>query len=339
MTLGARRIAVLGGVAAVVVVGAVAYAVLRSDPSTRSPATTDQRATPTVRAQHATVFYRSTADATYGEVLSVAPGEAQDAATTTSRRCDRIDVLPDETMVCMKAETGTALEARLTVVRRDGRVVDSWVVHGTPSRVRFSPDGRYVASTTFVAGHSYTQAALSTETIVHRVGGEGVDLERYRLTLDGERRSPEDRNYWGVTFLDDRRFYATLRTGDRTWLVRGDTGRRILETLRTDAECPSLSPDHRHLVCKTRTGDPTDPWRLFVLDLRTGVEGPLGETRSVDDQVEWLDDDTVLYALPQQDVVGRDDVWEVGIAPGAAPRMLLSNAASPGVVPDEKGST
>jgi dipeptidyl aminopeptidase/acylaminoacyl peptidase len=322
-----------------VVVAAVAgYAVTRAGDPTGSSASAEGRA-PTARVENATLFYRSTADATYGEVLSVAPGGSQSGATSTERRCDRIDVLPDDTMVCMKAEPAETLRTRLTVVREDGRVVDSWVVPGTPSRVRFSPDGRLVASTTFVDGHSYTQAALSTWTVVRRVGGSSVNLERYRLTLEGEPRSSEDRNYWGVTFVDDRRFYATLRTGDATWLVRGDVATGSLVTVRTDAECPSLSPDGRHLVYKKRTGDPEAPWRLAVLDLRSREERDLGETRSVDDQVEWLDDDTVLYALPRPDVVGRDDVWEVDVTPGARPQLLLRDAASPSVVPVRSGST
>ena len=55
-----------------------------------------------------------------------------------------------------------------------------------------------------------------------------------------------------------------------------------------DVECPSLSPDETRVAFKRRQGD---NWRLHVLDLDTGREYPLAETRSVDDQVEWLDDD------------------------------------------------
>jgi Tol biopolymer transport system component len=173
---------------------------------------------------------------------------------------------------------------------------------------------------------------------VHEVGGGDEDLEDWTLVLDGKQARPIDRNYWGITFVDDRRFYATLRTDGSTWLVRGDDRKRTLTTLRTDAECPSLSPDGRRLVYKKRTGDNAAPWRLAVLDLRSGDERVLAETRSVDDQVEWLDDETVLYALPHDDDLGRSDVWQVGIAEDAEPRLLLSNATSPSVVDPEATS-
>ena len=52
-----------------------------------------------------------------------------------------------------------------------------------------------------------------------------------------------------------------------------------MTALRTDAECPSLSPDGSRLVYKKRLGNP-DPgvWRLASLDLATGVETVLAET-------------------------------------------------------------
>ncbi len=285
------------------------------------------------RALDAGLFFRSTADEDYGRVSFVPAGEEADDATPTSRTCDRIDVLADRTMVCMAARVSVLSRTRISVVRPDGTTVDSWNVPGVPSRVRFSPDGTLVASTTFVAGHSYLQAGFSTSTVLHRVGGADEHLEDYALTLQGESRTPIDRNYWGVTFVDDRTFYATLRTGGSTWLVRGDTRDRTLTSLGMDAECPSLSPDGQHLVYKKRTGDTDSPWRLALLDLRSGEERLLAETRSVDDQVEWLDDRTVLYQLPQAGELGRMDVWEVGTADDAEPHLLVTNASSPSVVP------
>ena len=38
-------------------------------------------------------------------------------------------------------------------------------------------------------------------------------------------------------------------------------------------------------------------WRLSVLDLSTLTVHHLAETRSVDDQVEWLNNSTVLYGV------------------------------------------
>jgi hypothetical protein len=45
----------------------------------------------------------------------------------------------------------------------------------------------------------------------------------------------------------------------------------------------------------------------------------------VDDQAEWLDDDTILYGL-------EGDVWAVQADGAGAPRRLLQNALSPAVI-------
>jgi hypothetical protein len=62
-----------------------------------------------------------------------------------------------------------------------------------------------------------------------------------------------------------------------------------------------------------------------VLDLETKREVALAETRSVDDQVEWLDDDRILYGLIQ-------DVWVVRADGSGVPRIYIPNALSPAVV-------
>ncbi len=38
-------------------------------------------------------------------------------------------------------------------------------------------------------------------------------------------------------------------------------------------------------------------WQLQVLDLAGGKEAQLSEKRSIDDQLEWLDDGNVLYSV------------------------------------------
>ncbi len=85
----------------------------------------------------------------------------------------------------------------------------------------------------------------------------------------------------------------------QAWLVKGSVSVRTMTSLRTDAECPSISPDRTRVAFKTRLGNPAPgQWSIAVLNLATGAETVLAERRSVDDQVEWLDDRTVLYALP-----------------------------------------
>jgi hypothetical protein len=137
-----------------------------------------------------------------------------------------------------------------------------------------------------------------------------------------------------VTFArDDNRFYATLGTGGRTHLVEGDLAGRRVRVLRANVECPSLSPDGRRLVFKKRIqGRGPVVWRLHALDLATLAETPLAETRSVDDQVEWLDDRRVLYALGDPGGTASTDTWVVPADGGGHPALLTRGAFSPAVV-------
>ena len=64
----------------------------------------------------------------------------------------------------------------------------------------------------------------------------------------------------------------------------------------------------KRLVFKSRTTERGRfVWRLHVLDLKTGNESVVNESRSVDDQAEWLDGEHVLYALPTECRRKRDD--------------------------------
>jgi hypothetical protein len=54
-------------------------------------------------------------------------------------------------------------------------------------------------------------------------------------------------------------------------------------------------------------------------------ETALAETRSFDDQAEWLDDDHVVYGLDGQ-------VWVVPADGGGSPERFLRSADSPAVV-------
>lgn len=95
----------------------------------------------------------------------------------------------------------------------------------------------------------------------------------------------------------------------------------------------SLSPDETRLAFKERIQAPNE-WRLAVLDLATLQAKLLNESRSVDDQVEWLDDTHILYAMPRQ-ATGTElgvDIWEASTRGDETPRVYLADAASPSVV-------
>ena len=149
------------------------------------------------------------------------------------------------------------------------------------------------------------------------------NLERLETIRDGERFEPIDRNFWGVTFRDDRSFYATMGTGSDTYLVRGDLATRTLTVLHRNVECPALSPAGDRIGFKRRK--PDGDWRFTVLDLRTGREVPLAETRSVDDQLAWLDNEDVMYSA-------GGAIMKVRADGTGTPTVLIAHGASPTVV-------
>ena len=131
---------------------------------------------------------------------------------------------------------------------------------------------------------------------------------------------------------DSNAFYATLTTGGKTYLVKGDLGLRKLTVLREGVECPSLSPDGRLIAFKKRIDSGTALWKPYILDVATLNERPVaGETRHIDDQMEWLDNGHVLYALPR-DASATTDIWVAAVEGSAPASIVLPGAESPAVV-------
>ncbi|WP_231930810.1 TolB family protein [Micromonospora coriariae] len=156
-----------------------------------------------------------------------------------------------------------------------------------------------------------------------------LSLEEFAVTRDGRAYRNPDVNFWGVTFTaDDNRFYATMSTSGKRYLVRGDVTARRVETMKENVECPSLSPDGSRIAFKEAIdADPAKGWRLSVLDLATMRVTATAETATVDDQAAWLDAGTLAYTLRQSD--GRPDVWTVPADGSGTPTLVLPGAESP----------
>lgn len=239
-------------------------------------------------------------------------------------RCERFSAAAGRG-ICLVTEPGTVPKTYALVLDRTMRETKRIRIAGIPNRARVSQSGRMISWTVFVTGDSYNKGGFSTWTgILDNTTGYAVtNMEEIPLTMNGRSYDAADVNYWGVTFAaDDNRFYATVSTKGKTYLVQGDYGKWEARVLRENAECPSLSPDGKRLVFKKRVSSGDKPWRLHTLDLATMKEKPLSETESIDDQVAWLDADTVMYARGA-------DVWAVPADGSGAPRIVAERASSP----------
>ena len=282
------------------------------------------------------VFFRHNGvDSHYGSVAWIDTAKPADVHFVDSLRCEVVHVSGGHG-VCLSADRGvfttyaaTLFDAKTFAVR------STFPLKGIPSRARVSVDGTLAGFTVFVSGHGYTSLDFSTQTLLVDFASGAVlaDLETYAVTRDGAPLSNPDFNFWGITFTPDaKNFYATLSTGGQHYLIRGDIVARTAAIIHENVECPSLSPDARRVAYKKRLMDGNRvQWQLHVLDLADGRETALSEKRSIDDQLEWLDNRHVLYSVPSaaDGSSPSTDVWRVAVDARTPPKLFLRGAYSP----------
>jgi hypothetical protein len=307
----------------------------------KQPVESSSKAPPemSVEGETPTLLFRQTLlGDTYGKLAFMHLDHPEAPAVVVNLRCDRVHFAAARG-VCLTARRGVFTTYEAIIFDSSFQPLHTIPLRGTPSRVRVSADGRMAAMTVFVSGHSYVATGFSTHTsIIDLQTGAFIapDLEKFTVWRDGERFHAIDSNFWGVTFgHNHHHFYATLGSGGHTYLIEGDPLTQTAWVRRSDIECPALSPDDTRVAFKKRGGGTWGPvtWRLAVLQLATEQEWLLAETRSIDDQAEWLDDATVLYALP--DPTARSaamHTWAVPADGGGKPRLLAAHAYSPVVV-------
>lgn len=278
------------------------------------------------------IVFRNTASGTgYGMVAAVpleAPGGPRGLGTIA---CDRVDAAGG-LMSCMRTLRGIPTTFETKVLDASGQTVETQPLPGIPSRTRVSDDG-LVATTAFVTGHSYATNSFSTETTVTSPDGRDFgNLEDLTIMVDGRELTAIDRNVWGVTFAGGDAFYATVASGGKTWLMSGSLSDQRLESVTENAECPSISPGGHHIAYKKRrSGAGAVHWDIAVRDLASQQETLIPLAQGLDDQVEWLDNDTLLFGLPREGAVGDSDVYSIDIEADAQPQLFIEHAWSPSV--------
>ena len=280
------------------------------------------------------MFVSLASDTTFKHVV-LAPLESPDGARyVTPLTCDRV-YFSGSRGLCMVSEAQRPdVATHLAFVFDEHfKALKTIALAGPPSRTRLSADGRRAAFTVFDEGHSYADGVFSTRTtIVDTIKGDVLgDLEEFKVSRDGQPFASVDFNFWGVTFArDGNRFFATLRTGGRAHLVEGDIDAREAHVLIPGAECPSLSPDNARIAFKKELAGSRGWWMLSLFDVATGsVRALSSETRSVDDQVEWLDDANLLYFLPGAD---GNHIWRLRTDVAEAPQIFVQAGSSPAVI-------
>jgi WD40-like Beta Propeller Repeat len=333
-----NKVLVFAGVLLVAIVGTVFY-VLHVQ---RRDARADDGAPPVaVRGDLAAVqkaphlVFRNTAVGDgFAQVAMVPLDNPGGARAISPVKCDRVYARTVATL-CLIIKRGIATTYQAQVLNAQWAAERTAPLPGLPSRARISPDGSLLATTTFVFGDSYTNPGqFSTRTVVSRIAGGGTDfdLEQFAVVVDAKTITAADKNIWGVTFADDDTFYATAASGKKTWLVRGSLSQKRMVALREDVECPSLSPDGTRIAFKKHGKLPNGQWRLAVYDLKTHQEAMIAERRSVDDQVEWLDNQRILYGLPRGGTSISSDVWVANADGSGTPSVFVADAWSPAVV-------
>jgi hypothetical protein len=266
-------------------------------------------------------------DNVYAHVALADLDEPSRRRVTAGLMCERVYFAAERGLCLISQQNVIGANAyKLTITGPDFKARHELKVAGIPIRARISPDGRFGATTGFVTGHSYADDDFSTKTVLIDMerGKVLADLEKdFTVLRNGDRIKEIDFNFWGVTFArQPGRFYATLGTGKKRYLLKGDVRTRLVRVIKEGGECPSISPDNTRVAYKKQVGE---TWRFHVLDLATMEETPLAEARSVDDQVEWLDNQRILYGL-------SPDIWVVPADGSGSPRKFLSKALSPAVV-------
>ena len=245
--------------------------------------------------------------------------------------CTRVHYAAGTGICFIEEPEGTTIKHVALFFDRQFKGGARFALSGLPIRARLSPDGRRAAITVYGEEHLPSGAErLATDTVIVDVGTGRVvaDLGQFAVeSSSAQLTGPLDVS--SVAFGPDAdRFYATLSTDVERYLVVGSLAGRRLKVVATGSASEALSPDGKRLVIKKRVGN-RGSWQLLVLDLATQREQALNQgQRSVDDQVEWLDDEHVVYHEATGEGTG---IWVVAADGQTPPRLLVADAYSPSV--------
>lgn len=200
-------------------------------------------------------------------------------------------------------------------------------VPGVPTRVRVSPDGRRGAITTYAEEESPAGERLATGALIVDMSTGQVlgDVRQFRIDTRATPELDGPIDVGSVAFeADGDRFFAAVSAASGHYLCAGSVDERRLTGILAGVANEALSPGGRQLAVKMlRDGG---FWQLAVIDLRTWEQRELKQgERSVDDQVEWFDEEHVMY----HDAYNEGTALWILPADGVGkPRVLVEQAYS-----------
>ncbi len=250
-------------------------------------------------------------------------------------RCERFHAADDNGLCLWRSGINSFKATLYDFSEGTEEEVLTWGIR-LPSRARVSRDGSFASYTVFAEGSGY-QDVSGFVTIAELFDTSNPE-ERFNLFQfdhseeDAEYFDDINSNFWGVTWGRAGEFYATWGNGEETRVIKGNFDDKTIEILDLVGSCPSLSGDGNTLVYKKLVDE---EFFLVSYDLESGEETFLNETRPVDDQVEWLDDNTIGYAIHPEGFVSDEttvqpefDTWSLTLD-GSEPELFLPNSDSP----------
>jgi hypothetical protein len=267
--------------------------------------------------------------AAHDRVAMVAVGKGDRASTrvVTPLTCTRVH-FGGGRGVCLIEETDGRATSHSAIVFDDRfRRLHRLALPGVPTRVRVASDGRLAAVSTYAEEESPEGERLALETVIIDTERGAVLADLREFAVDGQAETiATPRDFSSVSFADDGdHFYATVSTPAMRHLVMGSVRERRLRVVAAGVASEGLSPDGQRLIVK-RVSD-RGFWQLSVLDVASMAERRLDHgTRSIDDQVDWLDDRTVIF----HDATGTSTgIWRLSVDGQAGPELLVADAYSP----------
>jgi hypothetical protein len=277
------------------------------------------------------VMYRALEPGAYGRlaILPLAPGAS---SRISGLACSRLHYAGGRGLCAVQeAHVGRNVSNVAYVFDRSltrGRRIP---LDGIPTRLRVSPNGYVGAITTYAEEESPEGERLVSRTRVVDLqkGVVIADLSDFRLEQLNPSSMEGPVDMTGVTFERGAdRFFATAATPAERYLIAGSLRERRLSVIRSGIAAESLSPDGTKLVAKRLIRE-RGFWQLVVIDLQTWAEHDLPQgPRSVDDQVEWFDEDHVVYHDADHE---GTSLWLLPVDGSSGPRVLIKDAYS-GVV-------